>query len=86
MFTHRLSQAVWFGGQQVKQEPSEQIWFLPHTLPQAPQFRRSDDSSTQAPSHSVCPSGQTGTHVPHEQEIPVPQTFPHAPQLSGSER
>lgn len=53
----------------------------PHTVPQVPQFCRSELVATHWPLQFVVPVGQLTVQLPFEQTWPVAQALPHAPQL-----
>jgi hypothetical protein len=57
---------------------------LLQVLPQAPQFSRSVDGSTQVPLHETWPVPQAAVHLPAWQVLPAPHAVPQAPQLLPS--
>jgi hypothetical protein len=62
----------------VQTEPAAQ------TCPHAPQLTLSVPSSTQPPSHCVCPTVHASWHPASTQLVWLEQAAPHAPQLVGS--
>lgn len=65
-------------------DPRLQIWPLPQTTLQAPQWLGSDVESMQAPSQATRPWAHESAHAPLLHTDPAGQTFPQAPQFFGS--